>query len=86
VEHHIVTDGPPVASRPYRTGPTAREAIDKEIHRMISLDVIEPSSGPWASPIVLIPKPDGSIRFFVDYRRLNSVTRNDCYALPRMDG
>jgi hypothetical protein len=86
VKHHIVTDGPPVASRPYRTGPTAREAIDKEIHRMISLDVIEPSSGPWASPIVLIPKPDGSIRFFVDYRRLNSVTRNDCYALPRMDG
>jgi transposase InsO family protein len=85
VKHHIVTDGPPVASQPYRAGPTAREAIDREIDRMISMDVIEPSSGPWASPIVLIPKPDGSIRFCVDYRKLNTVTRKDCYALPRMD-
>jgi transposase InsO family protein len=85
VQHHIVTDGPPVASQPYRAGPTARQAIDTEIDRMIAMDVIEPCSGPWASPIVLIPKPDGSIRFCVDYRRLNSVTRKDSYALPRMD-
>jgi hypothetical protein len=85
VQHHIVTDGRPISSQPYRAGPSARDAISTEIDRMISMDVIEPTCGPWASPIVLIPKPDGSIRFCVDYRRLNSVTRKDSYALPRMD-
>jgi hypothetical protein len=40
VQHHIVTEGPPVASQPYRVGPTARENISKEVDRMLSIDVI----------------------------------------------
>jgi Reverse transcriptase (RNA-dependent DNA polymerase) len=85
VEHHIVTTGPPIASQPYRAGPETRAVIEKEISRMTEMNVIEPASGPWASPIVLIPKPDGSIRFCIDYRKLNEVTENDSYALPRID-
>jgi Reverse transcriptase (RNA-dependent DNA polymerase)/RNase H-like domain found in reverse transcriptase len=85
VEHHIPIEGRPIASQPYRVGPTARELIDKELTRMKDLGVVEPSGGPWASPVVLIPKPDGSVRFCVDYRRLNAVTTKDSYALPRID-
>ena len=47
--------------------------------------VIEPCSSEWASNIVLVKKKDGSIRFCVDYRKVNNVTKKDAYPLPRID-
>ena len=52
---------------------------------MLNQGVIQPSCGPWASPIVLVKKKDGSYRFCVDYCKLNSITKKDAHPLPRVD-
>ena len=59
--------------------------IEKQINTMLEQDIIKVSSSPWSSPVVLVKKKDGTIRFCVDYRKRNAVTRKDSYPLPRID-
>ena len=75
----------PVYQQPYRAGPHQRQLEEEEIKKMLDADVIEPAITEWATPIVLAPKKDGSLRFFIDYRRLNELTVRDSYPIPRMD-
>ena len=79
VQHHIDTgDIPPIHQQPYRTPFSQREKIAELIADMEQRGIVQPSSSPWASPVVLVPKKDGKLRFCVDYRRLNAATKKGC--------
>lgn len=87
-QHRIITDesARPIRRSPYRVSPRERDAIRAQVEEMLRENIIKPSNSPWSSPVVLVKKKDGStLRFCVDYRRLNSITRKDVYPLPRID-
>ncbi len=86
LQHDVRT--PPgiiVRQRPYRIPEARRHTIEEEVQEMLKLGVIEPSRSLWASPIVMVPKPDGTLRFCNDFRRLNQVSKFDGYPMPRVD-
>lgn len=86
-KHRIITDEHtrPLRQSPYRVSPRERQAIRDQVEEMLRDDVIQPSKSPWAAPVVLVRKKDGALRFCVDYRRLNKITKKDVYPLPRID-
>ena len=59
--------------------------MKRELDEMLASGVIRPSTSPWASPIVLVEKKDGGIRFGVDFRKLNQVARFDVYPMPLVE-
>ena len=85
-KHRIdLLDERPIKQRLRRAAITLQEVIDREVQKMLDLDIIENSDSPWASPVVMVKKKDGSWRFCVDYRKLNDVTRKDSYPLPHIE-
>ena len=62
-----------------------RDTVRKEIDKMLALGAIQPSSSPWASPVVLVEKKDGDVCFCVDYRKVNQVSKFDAYPIPRVE-
>ena len=75
VKHEIdLTSTVPVRSKPYPIPYHMQGTVDSEIESMLKMHVIKPCNSPYASPIVLVKKPDGKIRFCTDYRKLNRLT------------
>ncbi|XP_071052862.1 uncharacterized protein [Onthophagus taurus] len=71
-EHRIETsDCAPTAVPPYRMSPQNKEILRHELEKMLSDHIIEECESPWAAPVVLVPKKDGSRRVWIDYRKLN---------------
>ena len=86
LQHSINTgNSTPIRQPVRRLSPQQRSEVQKLLNQILENGVVEPSASPWASPIVLVKKKDGSTRFCVDYRKVNEVTRKDAYPLPRID-
>ena len=74
-----------VKQHPYRVNPIKLEKLRQEVQYMLDKDIIEPSQSSWASPCVLVPKPDGSIRYCTNYRKVNFLSKTDSFPIPRME-
>ena len=86
IEHHIDTgNSRPIYRQPYRVSPAVRTSIDNHVQQMLDQGIIRPSVSPWAAPVVLVRKKDGTERFCVDYRQLNKVTQRDSHPIPHVE-
>ncbi|XP_073946873.1 uncharacterized protein [Choristoneura fumiferana] len=80
-----LNDERPIASRPYRLSHHEREQVRSMIDEMLKAGIIRDSTSEYASPIILVRKPDGGLRMCIDYRKLNSVTVKERYPMPIID-
>jgi hypothetical protein len=85
---HAVTlkpDAVPFNCRPYRYSPEHKTEIEKQVKQMLEARIITPSMSPFASPVLLVLKKDGSWRFCIDYHRLNELTVKNVFPMPVID-
>jgi hypothetical protein len=84
--HQINTgDSPPIHKKAYRHSPQDRLEISRQVQDMLKAEIIEESFSPWSSPVLLCRKKDGTKRFVVDFRGLNSVTKLTKFPLPTIE-
>ena len=86
-KHKIVLkdpDTPPFKEHFCRIPPPQLDEVREHLKLMLDAGVIQPSNSPWCNAVVLIRKKDGSLRFCIDFRKLNSLTVKDSHPLPRI--
>ena len=86
VKHKIRLDNyVPFKERYHRIPPHQYEEVKKHLGEMLEIGAIRRSESPWASAVVLVRKKDGSLRFCINLRKLNSQTVKDAYSIPRIE-
>lgn len=86
MKHEIHTDDVhPIKCRNRPINPWLEPDLKRQCNDLLNREVIEPSNSPWSFPLVAAPKKNGKIRWCVDYRRLNDITRKDTFPLPQIE-
>ena len=86
VQHKIqLSDKTPFKERYGRIPPHQYEEVRKHLQEMLDIGAMHRSKSPWASPVVLVCKKDGSLQFCIDLRKLNNQTIKDAQSLPRIE-
>ena len=86
IQHDIkLLTSEPIRTKGYFIPYKTHSVMETDIQDMLDLGVIEPSISPYSSPIVLVPKKDGSVRFCIDFRKLNKVTEFDAEPMSNME-
>lgn len=81
----LVEGAQPVWKHCFRMSPSERQAVSEYVAKLVKNGWVVPSSSPWGAPILMVPKPDGTMRVCVDYRALNALTVKNRFSLPRVD-
>ncbi|KAL9265266.1 Transposon Ty3-I Gag-Pol polyprotein-like protein [Drosera capensis] len=81
----LIPNSKPVNLRPYRSAYFQKAEMERVVDEMLEAEIIQPSHSPFASPVLLVKKRDGSWRFCVDYRQLNAFTVKDKFPIPIID-
>ena len=79
------SESAPVRSHPYRVPPKWKDEVKVQLDQLLALGIIEPSSSPWSSSLVIVRKKDGGVRTCIDYRAVNAVTEPDPYQMPLIE-
>lgn len=86
LKHDIdVGESQPIKQHPYRVCPDKRRRLKKQVESMVQHGIAEPCCNAWSSLCLLTDKANGEDRFCTDFRKVNAVTKPDCYPLPRME-
>lgn len=80
-----LTTNKPVRTKPYPLPFVSRDTVCEAVRKMIEAGVIEPSSSPYCSPIVIVKKKDGTNIFCIDFRAINIITVFDAETIPNAD-
>ena len=75
----------PIRQRPYRVPLTQRPVLEKHIDQMLEAGIIRRSNSPWLSPVIVVPKKDGSQRICIDFRKLNAITVIPAPSIPNAE-
>src|SRR5207248_1516286 len=75
----------PIVQKLFKVDEKKREVMKKEIKKLLEIGWIRKLKGPWSSPVVMVKKKDREIRFCMDYRKINVITKTDAHPLPRIE-